>query len=267
MNCQEIREQLDEALDDQRVISSVNDASRYAGIVSHVESCADCRVLYEEHLLIRSALATWIPRRPIVDLTDRVIETARREGLVFSNGSEVVTEFVGAGVLAGRSALDTGNVVSSEFPDAALTRRSILPTIVTVALVLVAVAIVFRGKPGDIAKKEDTPLQSPTDRQPELFAPPQDQVADIGHLVADAQSAWQGITSRVTHQASGFSVFVPDLKNELGIPGDADSAELDREANSSDRDVDSQNQSEPSAVDRAFEFLFKDDDSGGTLTI
>jgi hypothetical protein len=62
-------------------------------------------------------------------------------------------------------------------------------------------------------------------------------------------------------------VFVPDLKNELGISGDADSAEQDRETNSLDRDVDSQNQSEPSAVDRAFEFLFKDDDSLGTLTI
>lgn len=267
MNCQEIREQLDEALDDQRVISIQNDDSRYTGIVSHTESCAECRVLYEEHLLMGSALATWIPRRPIVDLTDRVIETARREGLVLSDGSPVATDFGRADVLAGRPTSDRGSVVSSEFPNASLTRRSILPTIVTVALVLVAVAIVFRGKPGDIVKKDDTPLHSPTDRQPALFEPPQDQVADIGHLVADAQSAWRGITSRVSHQASGFSVFVPDLTNELGISGEADSAEQDREANSTDRDVDSRRQSEPSAVDRAFEFLFKDDDSGGTLTI
>jgi predicted anti-sigma-YlaC factor YlaD len=49
MNCQKIREQLDAALDDQCVISSQTNAPRHAEVLSHVESCLDCRVLYEEH--------------------------------------------------------------------------------------------------------------------------------------------------------------------------------------------------------------------------
>jgi hypothetical protein len=265
MNCQEVREQLEAALDDQRVIPNRSGNARQAELVAHSESCADCRVLYEEHLLIESALTAWIPRRPIVKLTDRVIEAARQEGLISSNGSAVAAEVGGADVLVERPASAAGSVASSEIPNSSPTRRSILPTIVTVALVLVAVAIVFRGKPGDIVKQEDPPQPSVPDPPPELFPQPQDQVADIGHLVANAQSAWRGITSRVSHQASGFSVFVPDLKNELGISDLIDPSEGNSET--VDPDEDSRQSSEPSAVEKAFEFLFKDDDTGGTLTI
>ena len=242
MNCQKIREQLDAALDDQCVISSQTNAPRHAEVLSHVESCSDCRVLYEEHLLIGTALAAWVPQRPTVDLTDRVIDAARQEGLVATVRS----------------------VVRPSPAESSPQGRNIWPTIATVALVLVAVAIVFRENPGTIAVNDPAQEQVVPDQPPELLRQPQDQVADISHLVADAQSAWQGITSRVSHQASGFSVFVPDLKNELGISDDLNSAP---DSDDSSDDAVPRKSPEPSAVEKAFEFLFKDDDSAGTLTI
>ena len=222
MNCQKIREQLDAALDDQRVISSQTNAPRHPEVLLHIESCSDCRVLYEEHLVIGTALAGWVPQRPAVDLTDRVIDAARQEGLVSSNGSTVAGTFDSSSMgdadpRVGRLDSDAGVVVRPDADNTAPQGRNSWPTIVTVALVLMAVAIVFREKPGTVADNNPAPEQLVPEQPPELFQPPQDQVADVSHLVADAQSAWQGITSRVSHQASGFSVFVPDLKDDLGI--------------------------------------------------
>lgn len=269
MNCQEIREQLDAALDNQRVISSQTSDPRHAEVLSHVESCSDCRVLYEEHLVIGTALVAWVPQRPAVDLTDRVIDAARQEGLVSSNGTAVAgtfdsTNMGDADPRVGRMDSDAGIVVRPRADDTSPQGRNIWPTIVTVALVLMAVAVVFREKPGTVAIKDPAPDQLVPEQPPELFQPPQDQVADVSHLVADAQSAWQGITSRVSHQASGFSVFVPDLKDELGISDDLNSAS---DSDNSIDDAVPRKSSEPSAVEKAFEFLFKDDDSSGTLTI
>jgi len=269
MNCQEIREQLDAALDDQRVISSQTNDPRHAEVLSHVESCSDCRVLYEEHLVIGTALAAWVPKRPTVDLTDQVIDAARQEGLVSLNGTAVAGTFESTDVgdtdpRVSRLDSDAGVVVPSSADHTSPQGRNIWPTIVTVALVLMAVAVVFREKPGTIVDNNPAPEQRVPEQPPELFQPPQDQVADVSHLVADAQSAWQGITSRVSHQASGFSVFVPDLKGDLGISADQNSAS---DSDNSSHDAVPRKSSEPSAVEKAFEFLFKDDDSSGTLTI
>lgn len=269
MNCQKIREQLDAALDDQRVISSQTNAPRHPEVLLHIESCSDCRVLYEEHLVIGTALAGWVPQRPAVDLTDRVIDAARQEGLVSSNGSTVAGTFDSSSMgdadpRVGRLDSDAGVVVRPDADNTAPQGRNSWPTIVTVALVLMAVAIVFREKPGTVADNNPAPEQLVPEQPPELFQPPQDQVADVSHLVADAQSAWQGITSRVSHQASGFSVFVPDLKDDLGISNDLKSA---TDSDNSIDDAVPRKSSEPSAVEKAFEFLFKDDDSSGTLTI
>ena len=173
MNCQEIREQLDSALDNQVSVSAEAGVDRNAELVAHVESCADCRVLYEEHLLIESALAVWTPRRPEVDLSDRVIEAARQEGLISSNGSVVGSKVATVDPRVARLSSDDKPVVRAA-SDASPTNHSIWPTVVTVALVLVAVAIVFREKPSNIAKNGDTPEQSVPDGSPELFAKPQE---------------------------------------------------------------------------------------------
>lgn len=267
MNCQEVREQLDAALDEQRVVSGQTDVARDADVVAHAESCSDCRVLHEEHLLIGSALAVWTPRRPDVDLTDRVMEAARREGLISTNGSADAAEISHAVPRAGRLNSDDGPVVRAATEATPVAARSIWPTVVTVALVLVAVAIVFREKPVNIAQDESTPQQSVPDSPPDLSENPQEQVADIGHLVADAQSAWRGITSRVSHQASGFSVFVPNLKNELGIADVIGSSDDSSDSASPNDDFERQESTKPSAVDKAFEFLFDKAEPAGTLTI
>ena len=272
MNCQEVREQLDAALDGRLVVSVQTDVARNAAVVAHVDSCTECRVLYDEYLLIESALAVWVPRRPAVDLTDRVIEAARREGLISSTGSAVAAKVDGVKVdgavpRAGRFTSGNESVVRAAAEEAPAAGRNVWPTIVTVALVLAAVAIVFREKPGTIAHREKTPQPSAPDSPPGLLDPRQDQVADIGHLVADAQSAWLGITSRVSHQASGFSVFVPNLTSELGIADVIGSADDNSGSASPNDDAQRQKTAKPSAVDKAFEFLFDKAEPAGTLTI
>ena len=266
MNCQEIREELNDALDNQRCITSQKNDPRHAEVLLHVESCSDCRPHYEEHLLIATVLAAWAPQRTAVDLTDRVIEAVRREGLVSSNGSAMAEAFTGTKIddtdlRESRLESDADVVVCPGTDETSPQGRNIWPTIVTVALVLMAVAIVFREKPETIAVNDHPQDQVVPEQPAEFFQQPQDQVADVSHLVADAQSAWQGITSRVAHQASSFSVFVPDSKHELGIL-DAPNPAVD-----SGDDVVPQKSSEPSVVEKAFEFLFKDDDLSGTLTI
>lgn len=277
MNCQEVREQLDAALDDQRVVSGQTDVARDADVVAHAESCPDCRVLYEEHLLIESALAVWTPRRPAVDLTDRVIDAARQEGLISSNGSavaaEVATEVGSADLRVGQLGSDdssfgvTSSRLSNDASDFVRRRSTILAAATTAVLILLAAFIVFREGQNQMAKDVRPAEQLFPDQQPRLLDDSQDQVADIGHLVADAQSAWRGITSRVSHQASGFSVFVPDLKNELGISDVMESPDGTPDSASPDNDDESQNSPRPSAVEKAFEFLFDDAESGNTRTI
>jgi len=269
MNCQEIREELNGALDNQRSITSQTNDPRHAEVLLHVESCSDCRPHYEEHLLIATALAAWAPQQTPVDLTDRVIDTIRQDGLVSSNGSAVAGAFTStkmgdAGLREGRLESDTDVVVRSDTDETSPQGRNIWPTIVIVALVLMTVAIVFREKSGTIAVNDHPQEQVVPEQLAELFQQSQDQIADVSHLVADARSAWQGITNRVSDQARGFSVFVPDSKHDLGIP-DAPNSAVDS-GDASDEVV-PQNSSEPSAVEKAFEFLFKNDELSSTLTI
>lgn len=267
MNCQEFCEQLDAALDERRMVSrqtgSAGETSApNAEIIAHAESCPDCQLLYEEHVLIETALAAWMPLRTAFDLTDRVIEAAREEGLISSNSSSMPDAGPAIEVLdSDRSAAVAPENVS-ELP----ARRNIWATVVTVALVLAAVTLVFRERSGNVVKQDKTPLPFSPNSQPEQLNEPQDQLADIGHLVADAQSAWQGITSRVSHQASGFSVFVPNLTDDLGISDVTGSLETAPEATDPNDRSEPAEPMEPSAVEKAFEFLF-DDEPGSTQTI
>lgn len=272
MNCQKIREQLDAALDQRRSALSHPNTPEATAIMAHVTSCSSCQALYEEYVLIETALETWKPRRMTVDLTDRVLESARREGLLSSNGSTesirpVDIELQSApGVFrqstASSHSLSTGSPVPAGSPD----RRSIWPAVVTVALVLLAVVVVFREKPGSIVKQNRPSRPLFPDPQHRQRDDSPDQFADIGHLVADARSAWQGITSRVSHQASGLSVFVPDLTDELGIPDVSDSLTAPLEDTVPNDDPDPQRSSEPSAVEKAFQFLFEDAESSESQT-
>ena len=270
MNCQEFREQLEAALDQRRSVSNQTASAGDVHAVAHAESCVDCRVLYEEHVLIQTALAAWTPRRPVVDLADKVIEAARQEGLISSNGT----------IVADRAGTRPGARHSRQNPIAPITagpaegapefpyrRSTILATVTTILLVLMAAFIVFRDGRSQIAKDLQPDHQLFPDRQPERLDESPDQLADIGHLVADAQSAWRGLTSRVSHQASSLSVFVPDLKNELGISSAVSPFEMIPDDSNPDRDSAPRRTTSPSAVEKAFEFLFDDADSAGTRTI
>jgi hypothetical protein len=270
MNCQKFHEQLDAALDQRRFVSSQTGSVGDADLVAHAESCADCRVLYEEHVLIETALAAWTPLRPAVDLTDKVIEVARKEGLISSNTSAIA---VSSDAKARELSSDNSPYVmvsagpSDDSFDFLHRRSTILAMATTAVLLLIAAFIVFRDGQNQLAKDQQPAQQLFPDRQPEQLDEPQDQLADIGHLVADAQSAWQGITRRVSHQASGLSVFVPDLKTELGISDTAGSFEMIPDDPNPDGGSIMRKATQPSAVEKAFEFLFDDDESAGTQTI
>ena len=276
MNCHEFQAQLDLAIDQRRAVSADSGVLRDADAVAHTESCADCSQLYDEYLLIETALVAWKPRRPMVDLSDRVIETARAEGLISSNGF-VVHKSVRAGVaVVGRSdgerqcddqlqsrgsqqlTVDRGERAGAPVG------RSVWPTIVTVALVLIAVAIVFRDQPKQIADDKGPPRSVFPDTQSDELNESQDQVADLGHLIADAQSAWLGITRRASHRASGLGVFIPNLNAELGITGSPELHQGVPEESTPDGEGQS---AEPSAVERTFDFLFDRTDSSESQTI
>jgi hypothetical protein len=275
MNCQTFREQLDVALDERRAVSNQADSADAGGadVISHAESCADCRLLYEEHVLIEAALAAWMPLRTAFDLTDRVIEAAREEGLISSNGTSVAAEVVSDGVRTGLLGSEHSPYVltaagPSDDSSSFFHRRStIWAAVASAALIFTASTVFFYIRIEQVAQDDQQPQQLFPDQQPEPLDESQDQVADISHLVADAQSAWQGITSRVSHQASGLKVFVPDLKNELGISGVAESLDMDPDASDPDGDPESPDSSEPSAVEKAFDFLFDDAESVGIRTI
>lgn len=265
MNCQQFREQLGTALDERRPVVSSMNSSEVTDVMAHASSCSDCRSIYEKHVLLETALTAWKPEQPSVYLTDRVIEAARREGLVSSNGSTPPTEVLQNNAQPALAKFPQDSAASLPVPTESPDRRSIWPTVATVALVLLAVLIVFREKPGRLARQNQTPQQLfPVPRSQDQEES-QDQLADIGHLVADAQSAWQGITSQVTHQASGLSVFVPDLKNELGISDVTDSSTAPSD-DSSDENPEPRRTSEPSAVEKAFQFLFDDAEPAGSQT-
>ena len=264
MNCQNFRQQLDAALDEQRVVSRQNGSAADADTVAHAESCSNCRSLYEEHVLIEAALSAWKPRRQNVDLVARIMEAVREEDLISSKESDLSLHAVGTSERTRRGGTKHVPVVDIENSSKSPARRSFWPTVVTVALVLVAVVLVFREKTDRLARDERPPQQLFPARQPEQLNEPQDQLADIGHLVADARSAWQGITRRVSRQTSGFSVFVPDLKNELGVSDISESFDIVPRESTSDSDSDS---SRPSAVEKAFEFLFDDPHARGSQTI
>lgn len=266
MNCQQFREQLDTALDERRRVFSSMNSPEITDAVAHAASCADCRAVYEEHVLLETALTAWKPEQLSVDVTDRVIEAARREGLISSNGSTVPIEVLQNGAPTALTNFPQNSVTDLPVPTGSLDRRSIWPTVVTVALVLLAVLIVFREKPGGIVKQDQTPEPLFPDPQPQGLGESQDQLADIGDLVADAQSAWQGITSQVTHQASGLSVFVPDLKKELGISDVTDSSATPTDESSSNESSEPRRSSKPSAVEKAFQFLFDNAEPAGSRT-
>lgn len=255
MNCQEFQESLERSVDERRPLRSP-DAAVDNLIDDHVAECSQCAKLLEQHLLLEAALTEWKPRKRSIDLGDRVLTAvlADRDGTAGTAGGDEPKPAVSPSV-----------EVSP--------RANFWPTVVTVALVLLAVAVVFRDRPNQVAddRTKDSPTESPLfPREPEEKLDDQEQLADLSHLIADAQSAWYGIASRASSRASGLSVFVPDLDSGLGITDVSlplaspteETPDTPQEASGS-----SSESSEPSAVEKTFHFLFDQATPAGTRTI
>ena len=232
MNCNEFQSVLDCCLEERR-------SPDHSVLSEHAAACADCQSLWDDWLLLERAIGEWNDsREPVdVDLTDRVIAAARREGLVSSKSVSSV---------AGTRSIPSKRGASHQ--------RSVWPLVVTVALVLLAVLIVFRDRPEQVA---DVPRDPPTrfvvitdDVPIPNVAIPEVQ-PDLEHLSADARSARESLRHRAAEQASDLRVFVPDIRSDMGLDTEYETSPKETPADSDDP------MPLPDGVNRAFDFLFE----------
>lgn len=239
MNCNEFQSQLDLALEERH-------PPNHPALSGHASSCAECQRLWEDWLLLERAVGVWKDRPETieVDLTDRVLDAARRDGLVSSNGVAVA------------------NAPTIEPAEADERRRSIWPLVVTAALVLLAALVVFREGPNQIADNDQSDPQSEPPEEvavapdslivPDLpDIPLPEQQPDFEHLIADARSAWKSLAERATSQASGFSVFLPNIREDIGF----EEPEVTQPEETLEIQVGPMPL--PDGVNRAFDFLFE----------
>ena len=240
MNCSEFQSQLDHCLEKRR-------SPDHSVLSQHVAACADCQSLWDDWLLLERAIVEWNDsREPVdVDLTDRVIAAARREGLVSSNSVSV------AGARAIQSKAGTPH------------RRGVWPLVVTMALVLLAMLIVFRDGPDQVV---DVPQDPPTgvvvipDHVPIPNVAVPEVQPDLDHLIADARSAWESLRHRAAEQARDLRVFVPDIRADMGLDSENETAP-EETPEGSDNPVPL-----PDGVNRAFDFLFEADEPDESQT-
>lgn len=220
MNCEQFQKEIEQAIDERSSSASVS-----ANLAGHADSCETCRSAWQDFLLLESALTSWT--EPVeVDLVDRVVEAAQAE---FSKKA---------------------TTVPAPPKEAGITRRWWM--VATAAVLVIGAAIAFR--PGsDQMTNNDSPEPAPEHDVP--FTPElseDDQYAGVDELIASTRSAWEGIASKAANQASGLSVFVPDLKSDLGLP---ESEEPEPEE-PPEVEVNGQEPSLiPGEINRAFDFL------------
>ena len=220
MNCEQFQNEIERAIDERSSSTSVS-----AHLAGHANSCETCRSAWQDFLLLESALASWT--EPVeVDLVERVVTLAKAGG---SNPVPSPPRGEGGrrpdeGTVESGIGAPTGNADSSPAlrapspPREEGTRRRIWLTVTTVAVVVLGVAIAFRTGPDQTANT-DLPQPAPEHNAP--FTPDlneDEQYAGVDELISSTRSAWEGIASKAVNRASGLSVFVPDLKSDLGLP-------------------------------------------------
>lgn len=233
MNCEQFQKEIERAIDERSSSASVS-----AILTGHADSCEKCHSAWQDFLLLESALASWTEPAE-VDLVDRVVEAA------VSEASAAVPE-------------PSKKPPSAPSPPKGerTTRRRL--AIATAAILVIGAAIVFRPDP-DQAANNGSPNPAPEHDVP--FTPglnEDDQYAEVDELIASTRSAWEGITSKAASQASGLSIFVPDLKSDLGLQSDLGLPNSEKPEPEEPPEVEASGQEPsliPGEINRAFDFL------------
>lgn len=223
MTCEQFRMHLDEVLDTRR---TPDDSAR-----QHAAGCPACGSQWDDYSLLEAAIRDWRNRPgPTSDLTDRIVAA-----LQVSDGTSRSVE-----------------------PDRNQTWRrqaGFWSALVTVSLVVIAVVIVLRDAPRNVARAPDE-KPAPQAVPDSLLAPREQQVADIRVLLSDAGSAWYGLARQAAAQAEDLSVFVPDLTSDLGLAGPEDQSGSEPAADPVSRE-DEQQAPAPGRLKRAIDYLFE----------
>jgi hypothetical protein len=253
MNCEQFQIELERAIDERQL-------SDRPSVSGHADSCESCRSAWQDFLLLESTLASWT--EPVeVDLVDRIIAAARLESVPSPPGGEGARR-------AGEGEAQTGigmPTTNRKTPSSGLrppspprgegtksaNRRRTWLTVATVAVVLLGAAVAFRPGPDQTAD-DDSPRPTPNHSPFEPDLNEDDQYAGVDELLASTRSAWEGIRSKAVNQASGLSVFVPDLNSDLGLPG-PDSSTNPQEP--SPKESPEEESLIPGELNRAFDFL------------
>lgn len=223
MNCKQFHREIERAIEERFSSASLN-----AKLADHADSCESCRLAWQDFLLLESALATWT--EPVeVDLVDRVVSAARADRI------------------GPRNTADRG-------PEPFGMRRTWF-AVTAAAVLVIGIAFAFRTDPDQTADS-DSPVPSSEPSAPfSRDLNEDDQYAGVDDLIASTRDAWKGIASKAVDRASGFSVFVPDLESDLGLPV---SSTPDAEETPPEVQVDGQEPSLiPGNLNRAFEFLLE----------
>ena len=253
MNCKQFQSELERAIDDRQL-------SDRSAVSSHADSCESCRSAWQDFLLLESALASWT--EPVeIDLVERVIAAAIKpvpSPPSRGEGGRRPDEGVPRTSVGKPGSVSTSPspALRAPSPPRGEGARQTWLTIATVAVVVLGAAFAFRPGLNQTAD-DDSPLQTPghIPLEPELNEV--DQYAGVDELLASTRSAWDGIASKAVNQASDLSVFMPDLKADLGLP-ESDSTTIPDEPSpevSPEKESREKESLIPGRINRAFDFL------------
>lgn len=198
MTCRQFQECLNQALERRATLN--------AEMQTHAAECPECARLRDDHQLLIAAVGQWRSRPQDVDLADRVLAAMSS---MTANGTE--TESASASTIVARPAPE------SERSGAEPRRSNFWASVVTVVLLLIATVLVFRDRPQNVARQDESlPNRKQLNPVPSPVVEDQNkQVADIRMLLSDTGSAWFGFAQRAVERAEDFSVFVPSLTDDF----------------------------------------------------
>ncbi len=256
MNCDEFQKQLEAAIDRQLDGGSGANADResvMAALEAHATGCETCRESWQDFVLLERAVADWRTRPRTLqlssDFTERVLREAFAAGLRPDE-----TASTSAGQTKPAPVRTSGTTASVTREPKPLRAWEIL---VTVALVLIAVLVVFRDGGNQIVQDDSkpnpsSPFDSPTDNE----------LVDLSDLLSDAKIVLSSLTERASEKAGGFRVFVPDVTNSFTLDGGVSPAAIPAPERTLQVDDDSSSDSESDNSNsdgfrRALDFLFE----------